>query len=97
MNETVKKTAAPAGKSRRETKKTAQKRTDRKQTTFVIDSKTAAILDDLQVDLGASTRSQVLQKALILTKLAVDSAKESHVVTMYGDDENKKKSILLSS
>ncbi len=69
----------------------------RKATTFVIDDRAAEILDSLMEQLGATTRSQVLQKALILTKVAADSAQKSHVVTISGDDENDKKSIILNA
>ncbi|MGF1455146.1 MAG: hypothetical protein ACFB6R_07185 [Alphaproteobacteria bacterium] len=79
------------------TKNTSRKAPQGKlKTTFIIDDRTAAIMDELMDKLGVNTRSQVLQRALLLTKVAADTAGDSHVVTISDEQETDKKSIILN-
>ncbi len=57
-----------------------------KQMSFSADEKTLKLIDELMDDLGVTNRSQVLRKALALTKIAADKSRETnHVVTIGGD------------
>ena len=47
-----------------------------KQLSFVVDDETIALLESLKKDLNATTTAAVLRKALALTQLAVEQAKD---------------------
>jgi hypothetical protein len=47
-----------------------------KQLSFVIDEETVKLLESLKKDLNATTTASVLRKALALTQLAVEQAKD---------------------
>ena len=49
-----------------------------KQLSFVVDEETVELLEQLKKDLNATTTASVLRKALALTRLAVEQAKDEN-------------------
>jgi hypothetical protein len=52
------------------------------QTSFVVDRKTLAAIEELQTKFGAADSAEVIRKALGLAKLAAENADDNNSVTI---------------
>ena len=59
-------------------------------TTFNIDDKMAQTLDDLKDHFGASSKAEVLRKAVALLKIASESEADDGSITIRKDDADQK-------
>lgn len=59
-------------------------------TTFNIDEKMGKTLEELQVHFGASSKAEVLRKAVALLKIAKESEAADGSITIRKDDEDQK-------
>jgi hypothetical protein len=66
------------------------------QTSFVIDDRTAEILESLKKEFGVKTNAAVIRKALALANVAARSADADHTVTIL-DKDRKEQRIFLAS
>lgn len=65
-----------------------------KTTTFKFSPDQTALIQQLKKDLGASSNSEVVRKAIALLKVATDNSIEGHTLTIKGKD-GKEKDIIL--
>ncbi|MBP6058069.1 MAG: hypothetical protein KA524_06600 [Nitrosomonas sp.] len=59
-------------------------------TTFNIDEKMGKTLEELQAHFGASSKAEVLRKAVALLKIAKESEAADGSITIRKDDEDQK-------
>ena len=65
-----------------------------KQLSFAVDDEILAVIEQLKKDLGANTAAAVFRKALAVTKLAAEQARETGgVVDIKGRGEGDRKGI----
>ena len=64
-------------------------------TTFGFDKKTMKTLDELKTELGASSKVEVLRKAIALLKLAQEAQSRGGEIIL-GEPDGTKKQIVLS-
>jgi hypothetical protein len=68
-----------------------------KQIALTVDEEAQELIDGLKADLGATTSSAVLRKALAIARLAADQAKESKgIVLLRGREQSAEEGILVS-
>ncbi len=63
-------------------------------TTFGFDKKTMATLDELKEELGASSKAEVIRKAITLLKLAQQTQSKGGHLTLEDADGNKSRLLL---
>lgn len=67
-----------------------------KATNFRFDEQTSDLLEQLKVDSGSASKSEVVRKALALLKIATDAKKHNErLVIQANDDHGKEREILL--
>lgn len=66
-----------------------------KATSFKFDEKTTALIDDLKASSHASSRTEVIRKALFLLDLATKAQQEQKKLVIRGDDGEPEKEILM--
>lgn len=66
-----------------------------KATSFKFDEKTTQLIDELKEHSHASSRTEVLRKALYLLKLATEAQQEHKKLIIRGNDNEPEKEIVM--
>jgi hypothetical protein len=68
-----------------------------KQIALTVDDEAQELIEGLKADLGATTTSAVLRKALAIARLAADQAKDSKgIVLVRGREQSAEEGVLVS-
>lgn len=65
-----------------------------RQTSFVVDEKTAQMLEELKTTFGVATNAAVIRRALALAKVAAENADSDHTITIVDKDKHEQKVLL---